>query len=292
VVVKAFPLVSGAHRQSLSATDPGFPRRLSAARGRPRALHVRGSIPDRALAVAIVGSRAADAVALEAAYRIGREVAAAGGLVVSGGALGVDGAAHRGALDAGGPTVAVLGCGVDVVYPLRHARMFDAMVAAGGGLVSPFADGTLPLPGLFVRRNAIIAGLADAVVVVAARGRSGSMHTARAAVALGRPVCAVPGTDGCTALIAAGAAIAESAADVRRAIAGDPRGPALAAPTGSAAVVFAALDADPRDAEELAGRTGLSVREVLSSLCDLEIQGLAFLLPGGNYVRSTPASAG
>jgi DNA processing protein len=292
VVVKAFPLVSGAHRQTLTATEPGFPRRLSAARGRPRALHVRGSIPDRALAVAIVGSRAADAAALDAAFRIGREVAAAGGLVVSGGALGVDGAAHRGALDAGGPTVAVLGCGVDVVYPVRHGRMFDAMIASGGGVASPFADGTLPLPGLFVRRNAIIAGLADAVVVVAARGRSGSMHTARAAAAMGRPVCAVPGSDGCAALIAAGAAIADCADDVTRAIAGDPRRPVLAVPTGTAAIVLAALAADVCDAEELAGRTGLSVREVLSSLCDLEIQGLAFLLPGGNYVRSTPASAG
>jgi DNA processing protein len=291
VVVKAFPLVSGAHRQTLTATDPAFPRRLSCAQSRPRALHVRGSIPDRPLAVAIVGSRAAERDALDAAFRLGREVAAAGGLVVSGGALGVDGAAHRGALDAGGPTVAVLGCGVDVVYPLRHARLFDAMVAAGGGLASPFADGTPPRPGHFVRRNAIIAGLADAVLVIAARGRSGSLSTARAAAALGRPVCAVPGTDGCAALLAAGAALAESAADVAAAIAGAPRTSPIGEATGAGAVVLAALGAAPCDAEELAVRTGLSVREVLSSLCDLEIQGLAFLLPGGNYVRSTPASA-
>jgi DNA processing protein len=253
---------------------------------------VRGSIVDRDLAIALVGARAADRAALDTARRLGREIVARGGLVVSGGAIGVDGAAHRGALDGGGPTVAVLGCGIDVVYPLRHRGLYEEMVAGGGALVSPFPPGTPPRAFHFVRRNAIIAALADAVVVVAATGNSGSLHTARAAAALGRPVCAVPGTDGCERLLATGAAVVESAEDIARAVAGEPRRRAAPAPGGQAAGLLAALDPrDPRDEEQLSVLTGLSLREVAGLLCDLELQGLAILLPGGNYVRSPLAPA-
>ena len=284
--------MSGAHAQIVTAAEAGYPRRLRGAPAAPPSLHVRGSIVDRDLAIALVGARAADRAALDTARRLGREIAARGGLVVSGGAIGVDGAAHRGALDGGGPTVAVLGCGIDVVYPLRHRGLYEEMVAGGGALVSPFPPGTPPRAFHFVRRNAIIAALADAVVVVAATGNSGSLHTARAAAALGRPVCAVPGTDGCERLLATGAAVVESAEDIARAVAGEPRRRAAPAPGGQAAGLLAALDPrDPRDEEQLSVLTGLSLREVAGLLCDLELQGLAILLPGGNYVRSPLAPA-
>ena len=284
--------MSGAHAQIVTAAEAGYPRRLRGAPAAPPSLHVRGSIVDRDLAIALVGARAADRAALDTARRLGREIAARGGLVVSGGAIGVDGAAHRGALDGGGPTVAVLGCGIDVVYPLRHRALYEEMVAGGGALVSPFPPGTPPRAFHFVRRNAIIAALADAVVVVAATGNSGSLHTARAAAALGRPVCAVPGTDGCERLLATGAAVVESAEDIARAVAGEPRRRAAPAPGGQAAGLLAALDPrDPRDEEQLSVLTGLSLREVAGLLCDLELQGLAILLPGGNYVRSPLAPA-
>jgi DNA processing protein len=145
-----------------------------------------------------------------------------------------------------------------------------------------------------VRRNAVIAGLADAVVVVAARSGSGSLHTARAAAALGRPVGAVAGTDGCERLLASGAAWIESADDIVAAIDRRPRvrAAAIAPSEGPAAAVLAALDLHaPLDEEEVAERAGLSVREVADLLCDLEIQGLAIQLPGGNYVRSGSARA-
>ena len=286
--------MSGAHRQTWTDSEPGFPRRLLGATGMPRALHVRGTVPDRPVSVALVGARAADRAALDTAGRLARELAARGALVVSGGAIGVDAAAHRGALAAGGPTVAVLGTGVDVVYPARHRALFDAVVDGGGGLVSQFDHGAPPVPHHFVRRNAVIAGLADAVVVVAARSGSGSLHTARAAAALGRPVGAVAGTDGCERLLASGAAWVESVDDIVAALDRRPRAPqtAMAPPEGPAAAVLAALDVGaPRDEEEVAARTGLSVREVADLLCDLEFQGLALQLPGGNYVRSGSARA-
>jgi DNA processing protein len=144
-----------------------------------------------------------------------------------------------------------------------------------------------------VARNRVIAGLADVVVVVAARGGSGSLHTARAAIELGRVVGAVPGTDGCERLLAAGAALIECVDDVERALAGDGRRRIAAEPIGDAAHVLAALDrATARDEEEVAEHTGLSVRTVTALLCDLELAGLAIQLPGGNYVRSGPARAG
>jgi len=291
-VVKGFRLVNGVCLQMLTDSEPGFPRRLRGLSIAPPRLDVRGILPESDVVVAMVGSRAADREQLDTAHALAVELARAGALIVSGGAIGIDAAAHRGALAGGGQTVAVLGCGIDVVYPARHRRLFDEIVARGGALVTPFAPGTPPRPGHFVRRNAILAGLADAVVVVAASSSSGSLHTARSASALGRVLGAVPGTEGCERLLAAGAALVESAQDVLAALAGRPRARLASRPDGSAARVLEALDRrDPRDHEEVAVRTGLSVRETMSLLCDLELEGLAILLPGGNYVRSTLAWA-
>ena len=192
--------------------------------------------------------------------------------VVSGGALGVDGAAHRGALAAGAATTVVLGCGVDVAYPARHAALFRDVLAAGGALVGLLPDGTPPRPGAFPQRNPLIAALADAVIVVEADVRSGSLSTARAARELGRPLAAWPGSRGCDRLLAAGAAIVEGAEDAARLLAGTPRLPARApaALDPAAAQVRAALGAGAADVDAIVRRTGLSVRAVLRALPMLE----------------------
>jgi len=253
-------------------------------------LDVRGMLIERHPAVAIVGARAASQADRRAAARLGEAVVARGGLVVSGGALGVDGAAHAAALAAGGATVVVAGTGVDVDYPQRHAALFAAIVASGqGAIVSQFPRGTLPLPRNFVLRNPTIAALADAVIVIGASARSGSLYTADAAERLGRPVAAVPGTPGCDRLIAAGAAIVENADDLERWLAGAPRRPIVVSPpAGSdAALLLTALsDRDPRDLEDLTTRTGLPLRATQRALADLELRGLVHLAVGQTYVRT------
>jgi DNA processing protein len=169
-------------------------------------------------AIAIVGSRAASPVALETAFSMAAGLARAGVTVVSGMARGVDGAAHRGALTAG-RTVAVLGCGVDVAYPRSHATL-AAGVVTQGALVSEFPPSMPPLAHHFPRRNRVISGLSDAVVIVEAAERSGSLITARLALEQGRDVMAVPGSvaggrnRGGHALIRDGAALVETAGDV------------------------------------------------------------------------------
>ncbi|KAB2887194.1 MAG: hypothetical protein F9K40_21775, partial [Kofleriaceae bacterium] len=191
----------------------GFPRRLEGVRPAIRQLHVAGTIRDLEPAVAIVGSRAASAAAMRVARELGRRVAERGGVVVSGGALGVDTAAHVGALEGGGPTTVVVGTGLDVIYPERNAGLFAAVVERGGALVSMFPMGATVRRGMFLRRNQLIAALADVTIVVAAAHTSGSLHTARHAVALGRALATVPGTPGTDALVTAGAAIVESFVD-------------------------------------------------------------------------------
>jgi len=186
-------------------------------------------------AIAIVGSRAASHYGLEAATEIGHDLAAAGVVVVSGMARGVDGAAHRGALAAGGRTVAVLGCGTDIAYPPEHADLADD-IAAHGALVSEYPPGTIPQAFFFPVRNRIISGLARGVLVVEAADRSGSLITAAAALEQGREVMAVPGsvlTDrhhGAHALIRDGATLITGVEDVLASLGRLPLGETRARP--------------------------------------------------------------
>jgi len=176
----------------LAPDDPRYPARLRDLVPAP-ALWVRGALEDDdALAIAIVGARRATPYGLEVAAQLARDLAARGVTIVSGFARGVDSAAHRAALDAGGRTLAVLGCGIDVVYPSENRRLADA-VAARGALVTQFAPGTAPLPYHFPARNRTLAALVLGVVVVEAAARSGSLSTAGFAADLGREVYAVPG---------------------------------------------------------------------------------------------------
>src|SRR5688572_14801951 len=199
--------------------DPRFPAPLLAVPDFPPVLWYRGTLDALdAPAVAIVGSRAASAVALETATRFGADLAAMGITVVSGLARGVDSAAHRGALRAG-RTVAVLGSGIDRVYPHEHARL-AAEIAAAGLVVSEYPPGTPPLAFHFPQRNRLISGLSRAVVVIEAHEKSGSLITAACALEQGRDVMAVPGnvlsgrSRGAHALIRDGAKIVESAVDI------------------------------------------------------------------------------
>jgi DNA processing protein len=176
----------------LAADHPGYPPRLRELAPAP-ALWVRGALQEGdALAVAVVGARRATPYGLEVAARLAGDLAARGVTIVSGFARGIDSAAHRAALEAGGRTVAVLGCGIDVVYPPENARLADA-VAGRGALVTQFAPGTPPLPHHFPARNRTLAALVLGVVVVEAAERSGSLSTAGFAADLGREVFAVPG---------------------------------------------------------------------------------------------------
>jgi len=221
-----------------SASDE-FPAQLREMTGMPPALYVRGELRrEDALAVALVGARQATPYGVEMAERLAADLARRGVTVVSGLARGIDTAAHRGALRAGGRTIAVLGCGVDVVYPPENGRLVRE-IAGQGAVVSEFPPGTRPLAHHFPRRNRVIAGLALAVVVVEAAERSGSFTTVGWAADLGREVMAVPGratsplSRGCHRLIRDGATLVETWEDViqqlphpwRACVLTDPRGP-------------------------------------------------------------------
>jgi DNA processing protein len=239
--------------------------------------------------VAVVGSRAASRRALDLGRALGATLGARGIEVVSGGAIGVDAAAHEGALEAQGTTVAVLGTGIDVVYPERHAALF-ARIRETGALVTQFAPGSTPRPGRFPTRNRVIAGLADLVVIVEASLDSGSLHTARAAQLLGRTLVAVPGSPGNDQLILDGAIAVESPADVLAVLEGRPVAPPALPEDPDAVRVYQALDGvggTPRDVGELAFRAGLAIGTCAAMVIDLEARGLVARAPdtGGRYVR-------
>lgn len=252
----------------LAPGSEGFPARLAQA-GWVHPLTVRGTLGSAA-AVAVVGARAASGDAMARAHAIGKHLAAAGVHIVSGGALGIDGAAHRGALAGGGTTTVVLGSGIDVLYPARHARLFEQVVAKGGALVSMFPAGLAPRPGTFLRRNPLISALAELVVVVEADVRSGSLSTARAARKLQRLVCAWPGSRGTDRLLGQGAAIVESPEDVMDALRGSPRYRPPVVLDATAQAVRDAIAAGARDVDSVVRITGLPVRAVLRALPSIE----------------------
>jgi DNA processing protein len=265
-------------------SEGDFPSRLAAIHDPPLGLFVRGAAPLGLLdgpSVAIVGARACSPYGTAVALAFGRELAAAGVLVLSGLARGVDAAAHRGALDAG-ITVAVLGCGIDRDYPRAHAGLARSVVERGL-VVSEYAPGVEPAPWRFPARNRIVAGLADATVVVEARERSGALITADFALEEGREVLVVPGeitsllSRGTNALLRLGAVPATSVEDVLSALGVDPapsrrrEPPSLGA---RAAAVHAVVADAPAGADEVARRTGLAVGAVSAALAELELLGL------------------
>jgi DNA processing protein len=282
-----------------------MPASLLAIADCPPAIWYRGTLDCfDAPGVAIVGSRAASHVAIETAERLAAGLAAYGVTVISGLARGVDSAAHRGALTTG-RTLAVLGSGVDRVYPAEHAPLAEA-IARTGAVISEYPPGALPLPFHFPMRNRLISGLARGVVVIEASEKSGSLITAACALAQGRDVMAVPGNvlsgrnRGGHALIRDGARIVECAEDVMEELALLPPSPgqiqrAHDSAAGNASDGTSATSTDPvlrrmdvgqpYDLDALAGASGLGVRRLLPHLAALELQGLVRRVGGGRFVR-------
>jgi DNA processing protein len=263
-------------------SSPAFPRRLLSAHDPPPGLFLRGAAACDLLdgpAVAVVGARACSPYGAAVAVSLAQELAAAGVLVISGLARGIDAAAHRGALAAAAPTVAVLGCGIDRDYPRAHAQL-AATIAGSGLIVSEYPPGVEPAPWRFPARNRIVAALAQATVVVEARERSGALITADLALDEGREVMAVPGeitsalSHGTNALLRLGATPITCAADVLGAIGVEPR-PAAAPPIGDeAAAVLSLVAQGPTGVDELAQRSGLAAGLLASALVELELAGL------------------
>jgi len=267
----------------LPRSDPAFPPRLASIHDPPPGLFLRGCADPRVLAspsVAVVGARACSDYGAHVGRSLARELAAAGVVVVSGLARGIDGWAHRGCLEGAGSTVAVLGCGIDRDYPRAHAALATE-IGQHGLVVSEYPPGVSPAPWRFPARNRIVAGLALATVVVEARERSGALITADLALEEGREVLSVPGeitsalSHGSNGLLRLGATPVTSAGDVLEAIGieppdtspeGDPPGPAAAA-------ALAALADGAATADEIARATGLDPDTVAAALVELELTG-------------------
>jgi DNA processing protein len=303
--------LAGPSRYLVAAGDPRYPPQLAAVPQMPAAIFVEGDPAALSLAqVAIVGSRAATAAGRETAFHFAERLVAAGFAITSGLATGIDAAAHRGALAAGGVTIAVCGTGLDRVYPQEH-RDLAARIAATGALVSEFPTGTPPVAHNFPQRNRLLSGLARGVLVIEAAARSGSLITARHAGEQGRDVMAVPGSihnplaRGCHRLIKDGAALVETVDDVLAAL--EVFAPADATESAAGDAEFAkvpgrALDSDaemllnalgfgPADLDRLVERTGLATSSVISKLQLLELEGRVEVLAGGRYSRTTARQA-
>jgi DNA processing protein len=268
----------------LARSDSRFPPLLGAIHDPPPGLFLHGGADAEQLsrpAVAIVGARACSAYGAGVARLLGRELASAGLVVVSGLARGVDGEAHRGALEAGEceTTVAVLGCGIDRIYPAAHARLRDE-IAERGLVVSEYAPGVPPAPWRFPGRNRIVAGLAAVTIVVEAREGSGALITADFALEEGREVLAVPGeitstlAAGSNGLLRLGATPLTRTEDVLELFglaAAEPDAPQLG-PTARA--VLERVQDEPREADAIGRVTGLDAGEVAAALAELELAGL------------------
>ncbi len=309
---------------AVSAADARYPSRLLEATPAPRALSVRGTLDDpEELRVAIVGSRTTDARSRDVAYGLAGSLAARGYTIVSGLARGIDTAAHEGALDAGGRTIAVLGSGIDVVYPEENDRLAERIVAQGA-LVSQFPPGTEPLRQNFPSRNLTIAGLSRGVIVVQAPVKSGALITAQLALHANREVFAVPGPvgdaryagsnrllrDGAHVCLDIGDVIAEfegpgaaldfwALAEGRTLSRRGARGAGARASVGAGdaanarssplppdeARLIELLSTDPMHVDELARAAAIPFSELLALLLNLELRGAVHALPGKLYAR-------
>ena len=283
-----------AGNQVVTLADSSYPAALLQIPDPPPLLYVKGRLPLLAQpAVAIVGSRSATPQGLAIAESFARALSDAGLTIVSGLAAGIDAAAHRGGLDGTASSVAVVGTGLDIVYPARN-RALAHELAARGALLSEFPLGTPALAANFPRRNRLISGLARGCLVVEAAAQSGSLITARLAADQGREVFAVPGSihsplsKGCHQLIRQGAKLVETAQDILEefhlaAATAPPAGqPPLRA---SAQMLLDQLGFEPCDVDTLSARAGLASEAVLALLSELEIAGRVATLPGGRYQR-------
>lgn len=281
-----------------------YPENLLRFSDAPEILYLKGSIvPEDRLAVAVVGTRDATEVGKRVSYELSRDMAGAGVTVVSGLAAGIDAAAHRGALKAGGRTLACLGCGTDVRYPAENSALYER-IPESGALLSEYRLGTRPRAWHFPQRNRIIAMLSLGVVVIEAGENSGALITARLALSLGIPVMAVPGSvkskrcAGSNKLIQEGAYLVTSALDVLSFLRRENEYvPLPDAPLGGGerrqlsfeeSLVLAEIDGNALSLDALAERlTNLSPGRVAAALSSLEVDGIVLRLAGGKYLANT-----
>ena len=283
--------------------DPRYPEELKTIYDAPMLLYVKGVLPDQGTpAVAIVGSRNASFYGLRMAKNIAAELSKAGVVVVSGMALGIDSAAHEGALSEEGPTIAVLGGGLAKVYPPQNKKMAER-IAKKGAVISEYPMEMSPKPEYFPMRNRIISGLSRAVLVVEAGEKSGALITADTALEQGRDVFAVPGnadserSNGTNALLKQGAKLVTSASDILEElrITDENRTQApkrLLADRKALTLnpeeekIFSLLDSEPLPIDVLIEQSGLAPNRTISSLSGLQIKGVVKELPGKNFVRN------
>jgi DNA processing protein len=289
---------AAANRHILALGDPHYPAALLETADPPLLLYAQGRLERLAVpAVAVVGSRNATPQGLDNARTFSRHLSQSGAAVVSGLALGVDGAAHEGALLGSGSTIAVVGTGLDRVYPKGHLALAH-QIAQDGLMLSEYPPGTPPLAGYFPQRNRIIAGLAGGTLVVEAALQSGSLITARLALECGRDVFAIPGSihsptsRGCHALIKQGAKLVETAQDILEelrmpGIPVHPSPPATQdeAPEAAAHPLLRLMGYDPITLDGLCVRSGLAAAQLNAQLLELELQGHVARLPGQLFQR-------
>lgn len=291
--------------------SPDYPALLREIRNPPPVLYVRGNSASLSLPqVAVVGARRASRAGLDNALAFAADLAAAGFTITSGLALGVDAASHQGALKSAGKTIAVLGTGVDRLYPRRNVKLAEDILANDGVIVSEMPLGTAPEAGNFPRRNRIISGLSLGVLLVEAAVRSGSLITARLALEQNREVFAIPGSihnplaRGCHRMIRDGATLVETSGDIVEHLGGllsglaqqqglfdeaaGAAGLSVDLPAGQRSIIRA-LGGDPRSIEQLARDTGEDAGELMASLLHLELDGLVEQLPGGYQLTGSGA---
>lgn len=284
----------------ITLLDEDYPHLLKSSPQPPAVLFVRGELrSEEKLVVAMVGTRHPTGYGRAAAERLARELAARGVVIVSGAARGIDSLAHKGCLSAGGRTVAVLGCGIDIPYPPENEELFDR-IAAQGAVITEFLPGTVPERGLFPRRNRIIAWLAHGVVAVEAGRSSGALITARWAADAGRDVFAVPGgifseqSRGTNLLLRDGAKLVSRVEDILEeyaavyrpvSIEGTQDMPDDSALSDDEKRIYRLLGPEPIHVDNLVDKLGIPSSHLLPTLLGMELKGVIKQLPGMRFVR-------
>ena len=295
----------------VTCEDPAYPERLRRIYDPPPLLYIKGSLDTADIPVAVVGSRNASPYGRYVTEKLSRELAQRGATVVSGLARGIDTCAHRGALAARGRTIAVMGCGIDVIYPPEN-RKLHGEIASNGAVVTEFAFGTEPDRPHFPARNRIISGLSLGVLIVEAGEKSGSLITARCALEQNREVFAVPGSidlpgsRGTNRLLRQGAKLVETVEDILEEIlpqlerpnvteerfartkSAQQDRPGREALTDNESRLLGFITEKPQDADTLIKRTGLAAAEALSLLLSLELKGCIRQLPGKRFILKEP----
>ncbi len=286
----------------VSREHPKYPERLRQIVGAPIGLFYKGELPESGRpAVAVIGSRGCTPYGRELGIRFSEELARLGIDIISGMAAGIDGHAHRGALAGGGRTYAVLGCGVDICYPAANRDIYEK-IPEKGGVLSEYAPGTQPIPVNFPLRNRIISGLADGILVVEAREKSGTGITVEMGLEQGKDIYAIPGrigdklSDGCNKLIRQGARLVTSPEDIvaemahsygylvdREGTRKSTNRKKLKGLTSDQAMVLKLLDLQPKSTSELSFSTGLDFSQIMSVLTMLELRGLARSTGDGRF---------